>query len=233
MIQLDTEMSPGEQATLTGLLSMVAPKISVEIGTYKGGSLKRIAALSDHVHTFDLVSHVQDKLPNVDYHLGDSATSVPQVLAGLERDGSMVDFVLVDGDHSRVGVYLDACNVFDSQATRSAVVLFHDIANEGVRAAVRDALGGRRFEYVDLSFAVPSQAPPMLREAWGGLGLVVIGGPLWPHDPDTRANVGWPTTTRPGLLWRALGPVRTVKRAVFYRLRPLARRIRGVRGSGT
>ncbi|HJZ36858.1 MAG TPA: class I SAM-dependent methyltransferase [Solirubrobacterales bacterium] len=232
-IQLDTEMSPGEQASLTGVLAMVKPKVSLEIGTYQGGSLMRIAAYSGHVHTFDLVSHVETHLSNVDYHLGDSAVTVPQVLSELAREGVAVDFVLVDGDHSRHGAYLDACNVFDSPATADAVILFHDIANEGVRAAVQDALKGRDFRFVDLSFAVSAQAPPLLGECWGGIGLVARGGALWPHPPQVRANAGWPTTIQPGLLWRALAPVREAKRWAIYRLRPLIRRRRGVRGAGT
>jgi predicted O-methyltransferase YrrM len=231
--QVDTEMSPGEQATLTGVLAMVRPKVSLEIGTYQGGSLARIAAYSGHVHTFDLVSHVDSHLPNVDYHLGDSAATVPRVLAELTGAGIAVDFVLVDGDHSRQGAYLDACNFFDSPAAADAVILFHDIANEGVRAAVQEALKGRDFSFVDLSFAVSAQAPPLLGECWGGIGLVARGGGLWPHPPQVRANAGWPTTISPGLLWRGLAPVRAAKRWAIYRLRPLIRRRRGVRGAGT
>jgi hypothetical protein len=230
MIQRDTEMSFGEQAALEGILSMISPRISVEIGTYTGGSLKRISQRSERVHTFDLVSHVTEHLPNVDYHLGDSATSVPRVLTDLEREDLSVDFVLIDGDHSRTGVYRDALNILDSKTTRNAVVLFHDIANEGVRSGVRDAIRGRQLAFVDLSFAVPSSVSPLLGEAWGGFGLVVIGGPLWPHTPDVRPNVTWPTTTPRSRLWRALIPVRSFKRAGAYRLRPLVRRWRGVRG---
>lgn len=230
-IVLDTEMSPGEQATLVGVLAMVSPGVSLEIGTYTGGSLQRIAASSDHVHTFDLASHVDSHLPNVEYHLGDSAVTVPALLSDLEKCVA-VDFVLVDGDHSRAGAYADACNVFDSAATKEAVILFHDIANEAVRAAVRDALKGRDFSFVDLSFAVSAQAPPLLGECWGGFGLVVRGGgSLWPNRPEIRANVEWPTTIKPGLTWHLFGPAREAKRWLLYRLRPVIRRYRGVRGS--
>jgi predicted O-methyltransferase YrrM len=232
-IQVDTEMSPGEQASLAGVLAMVKPQTSIEIGTYTGGSLARIAAMSGHVHTFDLVSHVDSHLPNVDYHLGDSAVTVPQVLAELEAAGTKVDFVLVDGDHSKAGAYRDAVNVFDSPATEEAVILFHDIANEAVRSAVQEAIKGRSFRFVDLSFAVSAQAPPLLGECWGGIGLVARGGGLWPHPARVRGNAGWPTTIKPGLLWRACAPLREAKRWAAYRLRPFIRRRRGVRGAGT
>jgi hypothetical protein len=232
-IQVDTEMSPGEQASLAGVLAMVQPRISFEIGTYTGGSLARIAAMSGHVHTFDLVSHVDSHLPDVDYHLGDSAVTVPQVLAELVEADQAVDFVLVDGDHSRAGAYRDARNVFESPATKDAVILFHDIANEAVRGAVQDAIKGRDFKFVDLSFAVSAQAPPLIGECWGGIGLVARGGRLWPHPAEVRANAGWPSTIKPGLVWRLFIPVRAAKRWAAYRLRPFIRRRRGVRGAGT
>lgn len=232
-IQIDTEMSPGEQASLAGVLAMVKPATAVEIGTYTGGSLARIAAMSGHVHTFDLVSHVDSHLSNVHYHLGDSAVTVPQVLAELHNAGTPVDFVLVDGDHSRAGAYRDAVTVFDSPATADAVILFHDIANEAVRGAVQDAIKGRQFQFVDLSFAVSAMAPPLIGECWGGIGLVARGGGIWPHPAQVRANAGWPTTIQPGLVWRAFAPVRAAKRWAAYRLRPLIRRRRGVRGAGT
>ena len=78
-------MSGGEQATLEGLLAMVAPSVSLEIGTHTGGSLVRIARASEEVHTFDLEDLVAEPLPNVIYHLGDSAHEVPRVLAELAR----------------------------------------------------------------------------------------------------------------------------------------------------
>jgi predicted O-methyltransferase YrrM len=232
-IQVDTEMSPGEQASLAGVLAMVKPRISIEIGTYTGGSLARIAAMSGHVHTFDLVSHVDSHLPNVDYHLGDSAVTVPQVLADLEKAGETVDFVLVDGDHSRAGAYRDAVTVFDSPATKNAVILFHDIANEAVRGAVQEAIRSRNFQLVDLSFAVSAMAPPLIGECWGGIGLVDRGSGLWPHPAEVRESARWPTTIEPGLVWRAFAPVRAAKRWAAYRLRPFIRRRRGVRGAGT
>jgi predicted O-methyltransferase YrrM len=163
-------MSVGEQLALEGLLSTIKPRIAIEIGTYKGGSLRRIAAHSAHVHTFDLVSHVDDHYPNVTYHLGDSAIMVPRLLADLEQKGWSVDFVLVDGDHSADGAYRDARAVLSSIVTRHASVAFHDIANEDVREGVRRAIAEQQdLAYVDLSFIVPSGTSSLLGEAWGGL----------------------------------------------------------------
>ena len=229
----NSEMSYGEQATLEGILAMAAPRTSVEIGTYTGGSLRRIAARSGHVHTFDLVSHVTERLPNVTYHLGDSAAAVPALLSRLHAEGTTVDFAFVDGDHSRDGVRRDALSLFDSPAVVEAVIVFHDIANEGVRAGVQDAIAGRTdLAYVDLSFAVPANSSRAWAESWGGLGLVVVDktGAHWKLPRQRHANADWRSTTQRGPAWRLFTPARSAKRAVGYRVRPLVRRLRGVRG---
>lgn len=234
MFAKDAEMSPGEQAVLEGLLAMVEPKVSVEIGTYTGGSLWHIASRSDEVHTFDLVSHVTEKLPNVTYHLGDSAIEVPRVLSALAADGKSVDFAFVDGDHARAGVRRDTENLLNSPAMRRGVIAFHDIANEDVRAGVQDGIRGRTdLAFVDLSFVVPAATSRLLGEAWGGLGVVIVDPDrsIWPHPPEVRENAWWRTTTRRSKTWRALAPLRVAKRRALYRLRPIVRGIRGVRGA--
>ncbi len=227
-------MSPGEQATLEGLLAMVAPKLSLEIGTYTGGSLRRIASRSDEVHTFDLMSHVKEKLPNVTYHLGDSGVEVPRVLDVLAAEGRNVDFAFVDGNHARAGVRRDAESLLASPALRRSVIVFHDIANEDVRAGVQDAIRGRAdLAFVDLSFAVPAATSRIIGEAWGGLGVVIVDPDraLWPCATEIRENTWWPTTTPRSPAWRALGPIRVAKRRAMYRARPVVRKLRGVRGA--
>ena len=47
------QMSPGERAAIKGILSELQPAVAIEIGTGQGGSLRRIAASSGHVHAFD------------------------------------------------------------------------------------------------------------------------------------------------------------------------------------
>jgi hypothetical protein len=227
------EMSAGEQALLEGLLAMLKPKLAIEIGTFTGGSLRRIAAHSEEVHTFDLATHVDERFPNVTYHLGDSAVEVPRLLSTLASEGRTVDFALVDGDHAREGVHQDALNLLASPTTHRTVIAFHDIANEDVRAGVRDALKGfHDLSYVDLSFSVPSGTPSPLRESWGGIGVVVRDpeAAVWPTPRGVRPNVGWRTTTKRSLVWSAAVPVREVKRRAAYRLRPAVRRFRGTRG---
>jgi len=230
----DCEMAYGEQAALVGVLAQLQPVLALEIGTYEGGSLALIAKFVQQVHTFDLVSHVKKPLPNVTYHLGDSRRTVPALLSGFAAAGQSVDFVLIDGDHSRKGVAADVANLLDSPAVTRAVVLLHDVANEGVRAGIRDAgLNRPKIAYANLSFVPPWEHTPVLREVWGGLGILVIDedGDFWPRERRIDTNVAWPTAVSRSPLWHAVRPVRVAKRIASYKVRPLVRQVRGSRGA--
>ena len=104
-------MHYGERFALEGLLATLKPALSIEIGRAEGGSLRRIAAHSGHVHSFDLVREPSSRsveLDNVTFHTGDSSVAAAGVLAGWRPAGQTVDFALVDGDHSADGVTRDA-----------------------------------------------------------------------------------------------------------------------------
>ena len=230
-----SEMSYGEQAALAGILSALEPQLALELGTFRGGSLAPIAAYSEEVHTFDLASHVTEFLSNVTYHIGDSRTTLPQVLGELAKANRHVDFVLVDGDHSRAGVEADMTNLLDSPALSTTVVLLHDCANEGVREGARNAiLKADGLAYADLSFvAPPAGRTSPLSELWGGLGIVVVDRPseLWALERQILPNVRWQTSGTRSLAWHALRPARSFRRDLIYRARPLYRRLVGTRGA--
>jgi hypothetical protein len=227
-------MAYGEQAALVGLLASLKPQLSLELGTYQGGSLTHIAAHSAEVHSFDLASHTSDKLPNVTYHIGDTRTTVPRVLGELARERRNVDFALVDADHSREGVETDMTNLLRSPAVRQTIVLLHDCANEAVREGARRAIGrASGIAYADLSFVGPATRSSLLAEAWGGLGIVVVdpNGTLWQLQRHILENVQWRTSERRSMAWNALSPARAAKRELLYRTRPLYRRLTGTRGA--
>jgi methyltransferase family protein len=229
------EMSYGEQAAVCGILSVLKPRLALELGTFRGGSLAPMAAYSQEVHTFDIASHVSEALPNVTYHIGDSQITLPQVLRGLAEAHRHVDFVLVDGDHSRAGVEADMSNLLHSPTLSTSVILLHDCANEGVREGARNAiLRARGIAYADLSFvAPPARRRSPLRELWGGLGIVVVDRPgeFWAHERQVLPNVRWRTSGAHSLTWHALRPARSVRRDLIYRARPLYRRFLGSRGA--
>jgi SAM-dependent methyltransferase len=176
----DWQMSFGERAALEGILSQLKPSLAIEIGTAEGASLARIAAHSEHVHSFDLTAPEEkaQALTNVTLHNGDSHVLLSELLAELADGGRNVDFVLVDGDHSSEGVYQDVQDLLESPAVGQTLILLHDTANEFVRAGIERV----RFEafpkvaYVELDF-VPGyvfQEKSLLYEMWGGLGLVLV-----------------------------------------------------------
>jgi hypothetical protein len=229
------EMSYGEQAALYGILSVLKPRLALELGTFRGGSLVSIAAYSQKVHTFDLASHVSEGLPDVTYHIGDSHITLPRVVGELAEAHRHVDFVLVHGDHSRAGrrgrhdrspALSDAEHDGDPP---------DDCTNEGVREGARNAI--RRADgvaYADLSFvAPPARRGLPLRELWGGLGMVVVDRPseFWALERQVLPNVRWRTSGAQSLAWHALRPARSVRRDLIYRARPLYRRLVGSRSA--
>jgi hypothetical protein len=171
------QMTYGERAAFQGVLEELRPALAIEIGTAEGASLRRIAALSGEVHSFDLVEPQLDLPEHVTLHTGDSHALLPEVLAALAAEGRNVDFVLVDGDHSAEGAQQDLEDLLDSDAIRETVIIAHDTANERVRAGL-DAVDYDAYEKVravELDM-VPGHlgAEKFPGELWGGLGLVVV-----------------------------------------------------------
>ena len=172
------QMSTGERSALEGLLSQLAPELAIEIGSAEGACLRRIAAHSTEVHSFDLTPPSLSQPDNVTLHTGDSHRLLPQLLAEFETAGRNVDFVMVDGDHSPEGVRRDLEDLLNSRALADSVIVIHDTANERVRQGV-DAVRFNAWPKVievDLDW-VPGRmfAEPALHdELWYGLGLVRI-----------------------------------------------------------
>jgi Methyltransferase domain len=184
-------MSPGERAALEGVLSFVEPRLSIEIGTYSGGSLESISAHSATVHSFDLASHpslTKERFPNVDFHIGDSRELLPIFLRELELSAGAIDFVFVDGDHSAEGVRRDVLNLLESPCTSETVILLHDALYADVRTGL-NRVDYSTFDsvcFVDLDLVhgrVAKEGPQANKLLWG-LGIVVTGD---------RLDVEWPS----------------------------------------
>ncbi len=175
-------MHPGERAALEGLLCTLQPELSIEIGTYKGGSLERISAHSREVHAFDLRFQPEvtaDRFGNVHLHEGDSHSLLPLVLAGFAADDRNVDFALVDGDHSGPGVQRDLLDLLESPCTARSVIILHDTLSERLRQGLEEIAFDRydKVTYVDLDFvqgSVRSEGQSK-NDLWCGLGIVVTG----------------------------------------------------------
>jgi SAM-dependent methyltransferase len=173
-------MKFGERCALEGILSLLKPDLAIEIGTAQGGSLARLAAHSQETHSFDLADEVTDpdELDNVHFHVGDSAELLPELLSEFASAGRNVDFVLVDGDHSAEGVQRDGRALLDSDACSRTVVVFHDAANEEVRAGLEalDLAAHPKVALVSLDFVPGYVVEEGVRrfEIWNGLALAVL-----------------------------------------------------------
>jgi len=171
------QMRPGERAALEGVLAMTEPGIAIELGTHRGGNLRRIASHHAHVHAFDLTSQVdQADFSNVTFHIGDSHQLLPGVLGQIEREGGNVTFALVDGDHSPTGVKRDVLDLLNSPAVRHGVIVLHDTGNIAVRRALAaiDYASFPKITDTHLDFVPPLPADGALAETWAGLGLLII-----------------------------------------------------------
>lgn len=174
------QMTFGERSALEGILTQVAPRISIEIGTAEGGSLQRVAKHSEEVHSFDLVTPDEEvaALGNVTLHTGDSHVLLKQVLDQLAADGRNVDFALVDGDHSADGAEEDLRDLLASDAVRQTVILLHDTLNDEVREGFKrvDLDAEPKVVHHDLDFIAGhlSQGGDFHHQLWGGLGLILV-----------------------------------------------------------
>ena len=176
----DWQMQYGERAALEGLLTWVKPRLAIEIGTADGGSLRRLAAHSELVHSFDLVPPppAVAALPNVRFHAGDSHELLPALLAELDEHGLEVDFALVDGDHTSEGARRDIEDLLRSAAVRRTLIVVHDTMNPGVRSGFLGVDYARfgKVAHVDAElvagYAVASG--PFAGQMWGGFGLIEV-----------------------------------------------------------
>jgi hypothetical protein len=189
------QMAYGERIALEGLLSQLKPGLALEVGTARGGSLRRIVAHSGEVHALDIdpsVAEVVRPLTNATAHIGDSAEMLPMVLADLHAAGRNVDFAHLDGDHSGAGVQRDMLALLGSPACSLTVVVLHDSANEDVRDGL-EALNLPNHPKVALCMLdfVPGflvlEDHVRSREIWNGLALVVldVNAPPGPAFQDT------------------------------------------------
>jgi methyltransferase family protein len=187
------QMQQGERFALDGLLAQLRPRLAIEVGTFQGGSLRRIAAHAERVHAFDLdpkVAELADEFDNVTFHIGDSAELLPRALADLAREGRFVDFAFVDGAHTRAAVRADGAALLAADACRQTVIVFHDSANADVRAGLEDLeLPAHPKVALALLDCVPGylvqahEDAELIGEAFNGLALIVLDAN---RDPEAR-----------------------------------------------
>ncbi|MCB1018839.1 MAG: glycosyltransferase [Acidobacteria bacterium] len=183
------QMTDSERLALTGLLARLRPALTVEIGSYWGGSLSLISQFSRSVISIDIDPATPERCgrrPNVSYLIGPSTRVAPELLAKLSRAGLPVELILIDADHSEEGVRRDICSVLTYRPVRPMIVVLHDSFNPSCRQGMLTApwASSPYCHLVDLDFVpgrIIEHGGPVDGEMWGGLAIAYF-------RPDRRSG---------------------------------------------
>jgi len=184
-LDLEWQMTAWERFALQGLLRRLRPSLSLEIGTYKGGSLQVLSRFSKSVISVDIdpevVIRLGGKFPNVEFRSGDSTHVVPHLVREINTHKKPLTFVLVDGNHKGSGVRRDIEALLELKPQQEVVLILHDSFNPGCREGMRTANWAKSpfVNYVELDF-IPGvyhyesydTAEP--RTMWGGFACAVL-----------------------------------------------------------
>jgi glycosyltransferase involved in cell wall biosynthesis len=171
-----------ERLAIAGVLARQRPRCSIEIGTYRGGSLSLIRQFSDIVFSIDIEPTIPDRFRdfhNVSFLTGSSHAILPILFHELDEAKVPVEFILVDGDHSERGVAQDIACILDYTPKAPLFVLFHDSFNPDCRRGMLTAPWARSpyVWWVDIDF-VPGRlvenGSPFDGELWGGLAMAYL-----------------------------------------------------------
>ena len=176
-ILVDWQMTDSERMALKTVLDSVRPSCSLEIGTFRGGSLSLIRQYSTHTISLDIdpmVHGLLSRLDDVEFVTGDSGQRLAGLLGEISRKNFDLQFILLDGDHSKEGVKRDLNILLASiRPTSRTVLLLHDTFNSQCRQGMIEAeWGGNKYlQFVDLDF-IPGRLierlGPGCGELWGG-----------------------------------------------------------------
>lgn len=209
-------MPLGERTAIIGLLAMLKPRCSIEVGTFWGGSLAMLAYYSQQVYTLDIDPVVTERVKahkNVEFLIGDSSQTLPQLLDRLTLENVPVNFVLIDGDHSSEGVRRDCQQFIQRRPVAEMYIVMHDSFNPDVREGIKTS-GWADSPYVhaiELDFVQGERQykRKMRYGLWGGLALAVLRPEPRQHPLKMRELVHF---HYPLLYWTSAHPLQRVKR---------------------
>lgn len=186
---INWQMNHSERLALTAILSRLKPLCSIEVGTYKGGSLSLISQYSKMVFSLDIDPSISDKFgyfKNVSFLISPSAISLPLLLKELDAENIPVEFVLIDGDHSAEGVKHGLDTLMSYVPKKPLFVVLHDSFNPECRRGMLEANWDKSpyVHWVDIDF-IPGRlvedGEKAHGEICGGLALVHM-------KPEIRSN---------------------------------------------
>lgn len=179
--EIEWQMSRAERYCLIHLLEYLNPEYSIEIGTYQGGSLQVLSKYSKKVYSIDIDSEPKNKLKNrfknVIFKVGKSYDIINKVLKEIESKNGKINFILVDGDHSRNGVKKDLEHILSHDFKHPLTIILHDSFNPQCRAGMKSInYNNYNFiEHIDLDFIHGCFSPnENYKEMWGGFAIIKI-----------------------------------------------------------
>ncbi|MFL0080148.1 class I SAM-dependent methyltransferase [Tenacibaculum maritimum] len=181
-------MSRNERYAFIKLLDKIRPKVAIEIGCFKGGSLEVLSRYCEKVYSIDIDPDVKRKLDgkfkNTEIHIGNSSDIIPNILNKINQNNEELEFVLIDGEHTYNGVKRDITHFLKYTPKKTIYIVFHDSFNPICRKGIKEAnYNASPFvQYVELDFISGVFNPGKLfRQMWGGLALVIL-------DPKKRTG---------------------------------------------
>lgn len=174
-------MSPAARCVLALLLQTLKPECSIEVGTFRGGSLAILSHFSKKVYSLDINTYIRelgDKFQNVEFFVGESNTTLPEVLKTIEKEKINLSFVLLDGDKAVKSMYEDINHVLEYTPQIPLVVLMHDSFNPAIRKGIRDAKWKEcpYVHYMEMDFVpgVFHEKNSLYQEMWCGFSLALM-----------------------------------------------------------
>jgi glycosyltransferase involved in cell wall biosynthesis len=175
------QMTDSERLGMTALLQRIEPRVAIEIGTFKGGSLSLLAQFAEMIFSLDIDPTIPEKFgyfENVSFLTGYSQVMLPVLLAELDEKGLYPDFLLIDGDHSAEGVKRDVAIVLKYVPKKPLFILMHDSFNPECRRGMLESAWAQSpyVHHVNLDF-VPGrmiETGSARGEMWGGLGFAYL-----------------------------------------------------------
>lgn len=155
---LPWEMVRTERICLLHLLKQFRPELSLEIGTYRGGSLQVLSRYSKEVISIDIDPNVELNLKglfgNVTFRSGDSSIILPEVIDEINSSDKRTGIVLIDGDHSEEGLRRDINAVLKLRPKNPVGIVIHDCFHPPTRAGMRSAdwTQSPYIHYVEIDF---------------------------------------------------------------------------------
>ena len=147
------QMTRVERLGLRHLLQTIKPRLALEIGTDKGGSLEAILQYAERAISIDINAQNQSLLQqkpefnNAEFITGNSAEILPTLIDFINKSDVHANFILIDGDHSTQGCQNDIELILEIIPKSLTCIVMHDSFMPSCRTAMGN-VNWSRCEYV-------------------------------------------------------------------------------------